>query len=91
MFSKREQKNVQTYETTLFSNTRLRYFTRIPWRHAPPLPHTMLSEYLGNVSPNTTLKWGDGGEILTLTVGDVKIVTLVGQCPNNFVQDCLSI
>ena len=39
----------------------------------------MLREYLGNVSPNTTLKWGDGGEILALTIGDVKIVTLVGH------------
>ena len=29
--------------------------------------------------------------ILALTIGDVKIVTLVGQCPNDFVQDCLSI
>ena len=56
----------------------------------PGSPHTMLSEYLGNVSPNTTLKWGDGGGgILTLTLGDVKIVTLVGQCPNDFVQDWL--
>ena len=33
---------------------------------------------------------GDGVEILTLTIGDVKIVTLVGQCLNNFVQDCSS-
>ena len=24
--------------------------------------------------------------ILALTIGDVKIVTLVGQCPNNFVK-----
>ena len=34
---------------------------------------------------------GGRGVILTLTIGDVKIVTLVGQCPNNFVQDCSSL
>ena len=70
---------------SVVTNTRLPYLSRIPWRHAPS-PHTMLSEYLGNVSPNIIFKWGHG--ILALAIEDVKFVTLVRLCPNNFVQDC---
>ena len=46
----------------------------------------MLSEYLGNVSPKYNIEM-EGRGILALTIVDVKIVTLVGQYPNNFVQD----
>ena len=70
---------------SVVTNTRLRYFSRIPWRHAPAPP----IQCWGNIwATFHQIQHWNGGTILTLIIGDVKIVTLVGQCPNNFVQDC---
>ena len=76
---------------SVVSNTRLRYFSRIPWRHATPLPSYNVEWISGQRFTKYNIEMGDGGRggILTLTIGDVKIVTLVGQCPK-FVQDCRS-
>ena len=73
---------------SVVTNTRLRYFSRIPWRHAPRLPPYNVEWISGQRFTKYNIEMGGRGVILTLTIGDVKIVTLVGQCPNNFVQDC---
>ena len=49
----------------------------------------MLRKHLGERFTEYNIKMGGTG-ILAFTIGDVKIVALVGQCPNNFAQDCSS-
>ena len=52
----------------------------------------MLNEHLyGEHYTEYNIKMGGVWGIVVLTIGDVKIATLVGHCPDHFVKDCLSI
>ena len=79
----------------IVTTTKLSSFSRFPWRHPRPLPLLYNVEWTpGQPVTENKIDMGGGGGggtrgIIAHTMGTWRVVTVVGQFPNNFVQDCI--